>query len=64
LLTCSANRQASLFTDARYSDALLADVGKVFVLAAVIDWIYQLVVTDEIRFAQSFTVAVLLALLP
>lgn len=58
----------AILTDSSHRGALLrsglADVGKVFILAAVIDWVYQVVVMGEIRFAQSFTVAVLLALLP
>jgi hypothetical protein len=58
----------AILTDSSHRGALvrsgLADVGKVFILAAAIDWIYQIVVTGEIRFAQSFTVAVSLALVP
>jgi hypothetical protein len=71
LADARAGRPAYLWTvltDPYHRSELLRtgwlDVGRVFFLAAVIDWTYQLFVTGEIRFGQSFTVAALLALLP
>jgi hypothetical protein len=58
----------ALFADAERRHALLRDgwreVGKVFVVAVIIDLIYELIVLGRIYPGQSLIVAAILALLP
>src|SRR5262245_43272326 len=58
----------SVFTDPADRHTLLADgwksIGKIFILAALIDVIYQLIVIHELRPLQTVVIATLLAVVP
>jgi hypothetical protein len=58
----------SVFTDPAHRHELLEDgwksIGKIFILAAVLDVIYQLIVLHELRPLQTVIIATFLAVVP